>query len=113
MRNENYTPAIDQLNYITALLKKAAAYLAARKEAPEGPPETASAIEEQIGTIWKLAELVELGLCEENAELVQLSFDSYDNPARREYVDEGAWISLASGRICKTRNYRPDRKSVV
>lgn len=104
---EEYTTVIDQINYITALLKKATEYLSQRKEDPEAAPEIASAIEEQIGYIWKLTELIQLGLWEENAELVQLSFNSYDNEARREFVDEGAWINLKTGKLYKTQNYRP------
>lgn len=106
---DEYTRCIDQINYLTALLRKAAEYLAGRLEAPDVPPEIDSEIEEQIGRAWKLSELRELGLCENDAELAQLSFNVYDNPARREFVDEGAWINLKSGRIYKTRNYRPYR----
>lgn len=107
VEDDEYTRVIDQINYIHALLKKAGEYLAARKENPEAPPETESEIEEQIGYVWKLADLIPLGLYEENAELVQLSFDSYDNRARKEFVDEGAWLNLKSGVIYRTRNYRP------
>ena len=52
---------------------------------------------------------MQYGLYEENGELIQLSFNSYDNPARKEYVDEGIWLNLKSGKIYKTKNYRPYR----
>lgn len=107
VQNQVYTRAIDQINYIHALLKKAEVYLSGRKENPAAPPETGSEIEEQIGYVWKLADLVALGLYEENAELVQLSFDSYDNRARREFVDEGIWLNLKTGVIYRTHGYRP------
>lgn len=107
VQNEEYTFVIDQLNFIAALLKKSTTYLNARKEDPEAAPEINSTIEEQIGTVWKLTDLVQLGLYEEQAALVQLSFNSYDNPARKEFVDEGAWLNLKTGRIYKTKNYRP------
>lgn len=42
---------------------------------------------------------------------MQLSFNSYDNEARKEYVDEGIWLNLKTGKIYKTRNYRPYRAS--
>jgi len=109
--NDEYTAVIDQINYISALLKKSTDYITIRKEDPAGTPELNSAIEEQIGYVWKLSELEQYGLSERNAELVQLSFNSYDNPARREFVDEGAWINLKTGRIYKTKNYRPYRAS--
>ena len=107
VENEEYTQVIDQINYISALLKKSADYLNKRKENPEEAPELESAIEEQIGYVWKLVELMQHGLYEENSELIQLSFNSYDNPARKEFVDEGIFLNLKSGKIYKTKNYRP------
>ena len=107
VKNEEYTAVVDNLNYLSALLKKATDYLKARKEDPEGTPELSSAIEEQIGYVWKLVELMQYGQYEENASLVQLSFNSYDNEARKEYVDEGVWLNLKTGKIYKTLNYRP------
>ena len=106
VQNEQYTRTIAQLNYISALLRKSREYLSAKKENPE-TIELNSAIEEQIGYAWKLTELLQHGLWEENAEAVQLSFYSYDDSARREWVDEGYWMNLNSGRIYKTKNYRP------
>lgn len=108
-KDKDYIAVIDSINYISALLKKAVDYLNKRKEDPEADPELDSAIEEQIGYVWKLPELMQYGLYEENAELLQLSFNSYDNSARKEFVDEGIWINMKSGRIHKTKNYRPYR----
>ena len=107
VENEDYTPAINQINYLVALLQKATDHLNGRKENPEAPLEISSAIEEQIGHIWKLTELMQAGLYEEHAELLQLSFNCIDNPSRKEWVDEGAWINLKTGKIYKTKNYRP------
>ena len=107
VENEEYTEVVNNLNYLSALLKKATEYLKARKEDPEGTPELSSAIEEQIGYVWKLVELMQYGQYEENANLVQLSFNSYDNEARKEYVDEGVWLNLKTGKLYKTMNYRP------
>lgn len=109
VENEEYTRVIDQINYISALLKKSTEYLNKRKEDPDADPELDSAIEEQIGYVWKLIELMQYGLYEENGELIQLSFNSYDNPARKEYVDEGIWLNMKSGKMYKTKNYRPYR----
>ncbi len=106
VQGEQYTRTVAQLNYIHALLRKSREYLTAKKENPE-LIELNSAIEEQIGYAWKLTELLQHGLWEEDTEAVQLAFYSYDDPARREWVDEGYWMSLKSGRIYKTKNYRP------
>lgn len=109
VREEEYTSVIDQVNFISALLKKSTEYLNKRKEDPEATPDLASAIEEQIGYTWTLIELMQYGLYEENANLLQLSFTSFDHFARREYVDEGIWLNLKTGKIYKTKNYRPYR----
>ena len=106
VENEQYTRVIDQVNYIYALLKKSREYLSSKKENLE-LIELNSPIEEQIGYAWKLTELMQHGLWEENAELIQLSFYNYDDVARREYVDEGYWMNLRTGKIYKTKNYRP------
>jgi hypothetical protein len=107
VRNEEYTIVIDQVNYLSALLAKSAEYLNRRRENPELPPELDSTIEEQIGYTWKLTELMQYGQWEENAAILQLSFNSYDNPARKEWVDEGIWFNLKNGHLYKTKNYRP------
>lgn len=109
VEGEEYTRVIDRINYLSALLKKATDYLNKRKENPEEDPELDSAIEEQIGYAWKLTELMQYDLYEEHAEIFQLSFNSFDDSARKEFVDEGIWFNLKSGRIYKTKNYRPYR----
>jgi predicted nucleic acid-binding Zn finger protein len=109
VKADEYTDVINQLNYISALLKKSREYLAAKKENPDSNPELTSAIEEQIGYVWKLTELMKYGLYEENAEIIQLSYNSYDNAGRKAFVDEGYWFNLKSGKIYKSKNYRPYR----
>ena len=108
VENDQYVRVIDQVNYIYALLKKSREYLNAKKENPE-LVELNSAIEEQIGYAWKLTELMQHGLWEEKAELIQLAFYNYNDTARGEFVDEGYWLNLGSGKIYKTKNYRPYR----
>jgi predicted nucleic acid-binding Zn finger protein len=107
VRNDEYTDVINQLNYISALLKKSREYFTAKKEKPESNPELTSAIEEQTGYVWKLADLKKYGMYEENAEIIQLSYNSYDNAGRKAFIDEGYWFNLKSGKIYKSKNYRP------
>lgn len=107
VKDNKYTQVISQINYISVLLSKSKEYLLRKKDNPEAAPELNTPIEEQIGYIWKLTELMEYGLWEEKAEIVQLSFNSYDDAARREYVEEGYWINLKTGKIYNTKNYRP------
>ena len=106
VENDQYVRVIDRVNYIYALLKKSCEYLTAKKENPE-QVELNSPIEEQIGYAWKLTELMQHNLWEEKAELIQLSFYHYNDAARGEYVDEGYWLNLRSGKIYKTASYRP------
>jgi hypothetical protein len=107
VKNDEYIYVINQLNYISALLKKSKEYLTAKKENPEADPELNSAIEEQTGYVWKLTDLLKYGLYEENAEIIQLFFNTYDDVGRRAFIDEGYWFNLKSGKIYKSKNYRP------
>ena len=61
----------------------------------------------ELGGIWKLEQLNELGLKREQARLVQLSFQVIFDAARKEYIDKGYWMDLDRGRIVHTCNYRP------
>lgn len=109
-RESMYTGVIPHLISLHSLLKKSREHLISRKDDPDQVPmETASTLEEAIGHAWTLAELREVGLTEPNVELLQLSFRSYSDPARKEYVDEGYWIQMNSGIVHATRNYRPYR----
>jgi hypothetical protein len=107
VEGDEYTGVISQLNYISALLKKSREYLVTKKKNPESEPELTSAIEEQTGYVWKLIDLMKYGLYEENAEIIQLSFNTYDNAGRKAFIDEGYWFNLKSGKIYKSKNYRP------
>jgi hypothetical protein len=107
VKDDEYTDVISHLNYISALLKKSREYLTAKKENPESNPDLTSPIEEFTGHIWKLAELMEYGMYEKDAEIIQLSYNSYDNAGRKEFIDEGYWFNLQSGKIYKSKNYRP------
>ncbi|RKP49964.1 SWIM zinc finger family protein [Cohnella endophytica] len=109
-RETMYTGVIPHLIAIYSLVKKSRDYLKSRMDnLEEVPMETGTALEERIGHAWQLAELREYGLTERDAELLQLSFRSYAEPSRAEFVDEGHWIQLSSGHIHVTRTYRPYR----
>lgn len=62
-----------------------------------------------LGHAWTLAELKIAGLVEQDADLVQLAFNSHDDRARREFIDTGVWITLGNGRIRVTQTLRPYR----
>ena len=106
-REAIYSEALDQLGRLHALISKGRAYLQKRLEDPELAPETETGIAAWLGHAWQLRELKDAGLVEENVELVQLAFHSYDDVARKEYVDTGIWMILGSGRISVTQTFRP------
>ena len=106
-REAVYSEALDQLGRLHALISKGRAYLQKRLEDPELAAETDTGIAAWLGHSWQLRELKDAGLVEENVELVQLAFHSYDDVARKEFVDAGIWMHLGSGRICVTHTFRP------
>ncbi|PQO28352.1 SWIM zinc finger domain-containing protein [Blastopirellula marina] len=106
-REAIYSEALDQLSRLHAIIRKGRTYLETRLQDPELAPETDTAIAAWLGHAWQLRELADAGLVEKDAELVQLAFNSYDDVARKEFVDTGIWINLASGKIEITQNFRP------
>lgn len=108
-REAIYSRAMEQLLFLHSLAKKGVSYLTKRMEDPELPMETDSSLEEQLGHAWQLAELREYGRVQPNVELLQLSFLSYADAARGEFVDAGWWADLGDGTIRSTRHLRPFR----
>ncbi|MFB9276018.1 SWIM zinc finger family protein [Cohnella cellulosilytica] len=108
-RETMYTRAASRMTLLHSLLKKSREHLTARLENPDLPLDVDSPLEEKIGHAWQIAELRERGLALGDTRLLQLAFRSFEDPARGEYVDEGYWIELATGRIRVTRTYRPFR----
>ena len=99
--------ALDQLTRLNAILKQGRAYLKARLDDENLTVPTDSGIAAWLGHAWQLTELKAAGLVEENAELVQLAFNSHDDTARKEYVDTGIWMTLGNGKIRVTQTLRP------
>ncbi|WP_340003577.1 SWIM zinc finger family protein [Paenibacillus sp. FSL K6-0276] len=106
-RDESYSLAVEQLTRIHAFIKKGRAHLTMKLEDPDMALNHESTIEEWLGHAWQLTELKEYGLMSQDVELIQLSFVSYDDAARQEYVDLGYWIEKSTGDIHRTLQYRP------
>lgn len=106
-RESIFSEALDQLGRLHTLVKQGRAYLQRRLEDPELAPETDSSIAAWLGHAWQLRELKEAGLVENDVELLQLAFNMHDDVARREFVETGVWMTLNSGRIRLTQNFRP------
>lgn len=101
------TEALDQLARLHAVIKQGRAYLKKRLDDPNLEVPTDTAIAAWLGHAWQLAELKARGLTEADAELVQLAFNSHDDPARQELVDTGIWMTLGNGKIRVTQTLRP------
>ena len=102
----DYMRVTEKLCQIHTLLSKGRTYLENKKEAPD-KMDTDSEIEELMGYAWKLEELAQHGLFETDAKIAQLCFHVRQEDDKKQFVDEGFYISLNSGKIYKTRNYRP------
>jgi len=106
-REAVYSDALDQLARLSAMVKQGRSYLEKRLADPELKPETDSGIAAWLGHAWQLTELQDAGLVQNDAELMQLAFNTHDDAARLEMVDTGIWVELQSGKIYTTKNYRP------
>lgn len=109
MSNDTNTACNEILKSVIKLrsvIKKGRAFLSHKIEKGEIPVENDPLLE-AIGFTWQLSQLKEIGLCRQNAELVELSFDIDYDDARKEYIDTGWWIDLQTGEISKKENFRP------
>ncbi|GGD79162.1 SWIM zinc finger family protein [Paenibacillus nasutitermitis] len=105
---ERYAHTVRYMVQLQAVIKKARQFFGTKLESDQIEVED-STLYESIGSVWNAAQLKQLGLYQENSELIQLSFTIYLDQAREEYVDIGYWLELATGVISKTINYRPLR----
>lgn len=94
------------LVHINALIKKAEEYLRNKVEMDNGEDDD-SILYEELGGIWNLERLNQLGRSREPAKLVQLAFEVYFDDARKELIDQGYYIDCGSGEIFTSLNYRP------
>lgn len=102
----HYKTAIGILIRLRALIKKSEAYLNEKLEA-DNTGDDDSILFEELGGIWKLENLNELGLKKENATLMQLAFYVTYDEAGSQYIDTGWWADADTGEVSVTYNYRP------
>ncbi len=101
-----YDYAIAALEQLWALAKRSRQYLSAKLESDEVGQDDNSLFED-LGGVWKFAELWDLGLGKKDLRLCQLAFWVEYDEARKEYIDTGCWADLATGELSLTENYRP------
>lgn len=104
-----YSEALDRLTRLHSLCRHGHKYLNNRLHDPNLAPEINTDIAAWLGHAWQLRELRELGLTQNDVELIQLAFNSYDHTARKQFIETGTWINLKNGHIQLTQNFRPYR----
>lgn len=102
----HYDAAISVLEKLWTLIKKSRQYINEKLEKDDVALED-TVLYEELGGIWKLSELEELGKSKKDASLMQLLFWVTYDEARKEYIDTGCWADLDDGEIYINYNYRP------
>ena len=103
---KHYQQALDCLKKLRAIEKKGREYLKAELE-KENLEISDNTLYEDLGGVWKLEQLNDLGLKKENARLIQLAFEVTYDEASKIFTDRGYWIDIDSGEISYTANLRP------
>jgi hypothetical protein len=102
----NYSNAVKVLVKLNSIIKKSKQYLTSRLE-EENVEDDDNELFEQLGGVWRLDELKEIGLYKENPNIAQLAFTIVTSEASKQYIDIGFWIDIETGVISSTYNYRP------
>lgn len=105
-REAHYETALGILEKLHTLAKKSRQYLTEKLESGQVEQDD-NLLYEELGGVWKLSELGELGLEKKNVKLMQLAFWVIFDKARNEYIDTGCWADLENGTLSMTYNYRP------
>lgn len=66
-----------------------------------------SMLNQYLGVPWTTEQLEKIGNVRENTDLVQLSFEVYENKSSNNLEETGYWVELSTGEIMKTINIRP------
>lgn len=91
---------------LSSAVRKSKAYIAEKLESGEVLPED-NILYEEMGGVWKLTQLKEIGLFKENARIIQLSFTVLHDNIHKADIDFAYWADLDTGEISKTENIRP------
>lgn len=102
----HYENAVEILVRLRSLTKKAGIYLQDKLDSGNMEDDD-NILYEALGGIWTLERLKQLGLKKENVNLVQLSFETYYDEARKEWIDLGYFVDVESGEVHVSCNYRP------
>lgn len=93
---------------LSSSVRKSMDYIDRKLESGEVMPEN-NILYEEMGNVWKLTQLKEIGLYKQNSEILQLSFNVLTDDIHKRYTDTAYWIDLSDGEVCRTENKRPFR----
>lgn len=99
---------IEYLHTMFTIVSEAKAYIVVRLHDCVKRTVT-STIESFIGYYWKKEHLLEHKLYENDAEVIQLAFNSRSEMDRQRFLDDGYWFNLKNGQIHHTHKIRSYR----
>lgn len=104
--NAHHEEIMQILVRLNALMKKSEMYLSEKIEKADGEDDD-SILYEELGGIWTIERLQQLGQSRENVDLLQLAFYVYYDDARKEWIDKGYYVDVQTGEVVTTYNYCP------
>lgn len=110
-----YKNALNKIVFINSVINKSKDYLndvlADKKNDISTLTDDDHFLFEALGGTWTIDKLIENKLFEENAQLLQLSFETETDRVKREYVDKAYYLNLNTKEIFQTLNMVPfDRR---
>lgn len=115
---EKFKNATQEIVKLNSVIKKAEIFLNKTLQNDTDESENVQTDEENylfeaLGGVWKLNNLDKINCYEENARLIQLSFDLNDDEVKEEFVDRGFYFDLNTNEIYQTKNFRPYRANLT
>lgn len=96
---------IAHINYLLAVCEQAKTYLTLSIEGAD--PDVDVLVEAHLGYLWNEMNLLQYNMYEENAHIIQLSFNCTKDEEKRMFFDRGYWFNLKTGKIDYTHRIRP------
>lgn len=90
-----------------ATVRKGRKHLESKLEEGETQGEADAVLEELLGHDWKLVELKERGFTRQNFELLELSYERFDDASRQERFEQSHLVDLSDGTLYVDLNMRP------
>lgn len=90
-----------------ATVRKGRSHLDAKLEEGETQGDADAVLEELLGHDWKLVELKEKGFTKQNLELLELSYERFDDAVREERFEQSHLVDLGDGMVYVDLNMRP------